>query len=267
MICALLVFQTPELPRPLSDISPWLDMLIHPLDEVVADLEAQDHRRFIKSHTPFDGLPFDEKVTYICVGRDPRDAGVSMGNHRKNMDFDVLMQARAEVVGEESAEPPPTAWREQPPPDAEADSFWSWVEDTSSPPDAQRLNLWSLLHHLATFRAAAEAHPNVVLLHFADLEADLEGEMRRLAGRLEIDVPDERWPALVQAATFAEMRSRADELAPDGEMKIWHDNREFFHRGQSGQWREILDEPGVERYHRRVAELSDPALAAWVHRH
>lgn len=266
MICALLVFQTPDLPRPLSDISPWLDMLIHPLDEVVADLEAQGHRRIIKSHTPFDGLPFDEKVTYVCVGRDPRDAGLSMGNHRKNMDFEVLMRARAEVLGEEGADPAPTAWGHGPSPDAEADWFWAWVDDPSAPQDAQRSNLRGLLHHLATFRAAAVAHPNVVLLHFADLEADLEGEMRRLAVLLGIDVPEERWPELVRAATFAEMRSRADALAPDGEMKLWHDNREFFHRGRSGQWREVLDDAGVERYHRRVAELTDPAMSAWLHR-
>src|SRR5882724_6349402 len=60
MICAMLLFQTPELPRPLDQISPWLDQLLRPLDSVVADLEAQPptgegtRRRFIKSHTPLD---------------------------------------------------------------------------------------------------------------------------------------------------------------------------------------------------------------------
>lgn len=52
MICALLIFQSPDLPRPLDQLSPWLDQLLRPLDSVVADLEAQTHRRFIKSHTP-----------------------------------------------------------------------------------------------------------------------------------------------------------------------------------------------------------------------
>src|SRR4029079_2315346 len=59
MICAMLIFQTPDLPMPLDLISPWLDQLLRPLDSVVADLEAQEHRRFIKSHTPLDGLPYD----------------------------------------------------------------------------------------------------------------------------------------------------------------------------------------------------------------
>ena len=52
MICALLIFQTPTFAAPLDLISPWLDMLTRDRDEVVADLDAQTHRRFIKTHTP-----------------------------------------------------------------------------------------------------------------------------------------------------------------------------------------------------------------------
>src|SRR5262249_42462087 len=65
MICGLLIFQQRAFPKALDLISPWLDMLVRPLSDVVSDLEAQQHRRFIKSHTPFDGLPFDDRVTYI----------------------------------------------------------------------------------------------------------------------------------------------------------------------------------------------------------
>ena len=81
MICALLVFQTTTFDEPLDLISPWLDMLTRERDDVVADLDAQTHRRFIKTHTPFDGLPYDQRVTYIGVGRDPRDVALSWDNH------------------------------------------------------------------------------------------------------------------------------------------------------------------------------------------
>src|SRR4051794_1067722 len=57
MICALLVHQTPVLPDSLDRLSPWIDSLTRPLDEVVADLDGQHHRRVIKTHTPLDGLP------------------------------------------------------------------------------------------------------------------------------------------------------------------------------------------------------------------
>lgn len=63
MLCALLVFDTDELDRPLTEISPWLDAVFDDHQAVVAALEGQQHRRFIKTHTPLDGLVFDERVT------------------------------------------------------------------------------------------------------------------------------------------------------------------------------------------------------------
>ena len=59
---------------------------------------------------------------------------------------------------------------------------------------------------------ARRDQPNIVLVHYQDLSADLDGEMHRLAGRLEISVPRETWPGLVQAATFGYMRDNAERL-------------------------------------------------------
>jgi hypothetical protein len=82
MLCALLIFDTAELPRPLTEISPWLDAVTYDTAATIAELEAQRHRRFIKTHTPLDGLPFHPEVTYLCVGRDPRDAMLPSRRHR-----------------------------------------------------------------------------------------------------------------------------------------------------------------------------------------
>lgn len=62
MICALLVFRDPALPAPLGELSPWLDWLVIPKDQVYAMLEVQTHRRFIKTHTPLDGVPLDDRA-------------------------------------------------------------------------------------------------------------------------------------------------------------------------------------------------------------
>ena len=72
MICALLVFQTPDLPESLSELSPWLDWLITPRAYVFAQLSAQQHRRVIKTRTPLDGMPLDARATYIVVARHRR---------------------------------------------------------------------------------------------------------------------------------------------------------------------------------------------------
>src|ERR1041385_1389426 len=73
-IVDLLIFQTPE-PRPVVMNAPWLDATIFgPIEADLAKLEAQTHRRFIKTHLPFDSVPIYEGVKYIHVARDGRDA-------------------------------------------------------------------------------------------------------------------------------------------------------------------------------------------------
>jgi hypothetical protein len=260
MIVALLVFQQPTFDRPLAEISPWLDMLTSSRDDVVALLEAQTHRRFIKSHTPLDGLPWDERVTYIAVARDPRDAGFSWDNHLANMNFEKLVGARMAAVGLDDLNPD-----DVPPPPAETEMgrFWQWVDD-ASPTTSLASSLAATLHHLATFWAV-RTRPNVVLLHYGDLMRDLEGEMRRLADRLGITVDEERWPVLVDAARFEQMRARADEVVPDSTHAIWQDNQRFFHKGGC-RWRGMLDDDDLRRYEARVAELNlPPDLVAWAH--
>ena len=78
MICALLVFQDPELPAPLAEVSPWLDWDVETAGATQRRLAKQNHRRIIKTHTPLDGLPLDGRVTYLVTGRHPLDAAVSM---------------------------------------------------------------------------------------------------------------------------------------------------------------------------------------------
>jgi aryl sulfotransferase len=259
MICALLIFGDARLPRPLTELSPWLDVQTDTISNVRAALAAQRHRRFIKSHTPLDGLPFDERVTYICVGRDPRDAAISQGHHLDNMHGEVLVRARERaVVSDGLLTLPPGA---VPPPEDPAERFWRWVEDETLPAEGLQL----LLHHLGTFWDRRQAS-NVVLVHYADLQADLDGEMRRLAGLLGIVIDEDAWPGLVAEARFDRMRDRAAEIAPqvtiDG---LWRDASRFFHRGTSGQWRAFLGSRDLERYEARVRQLVTPDLAAWAH--
>jgi aryl sulfotransferase len=263
MICALLVFQTPNFTLPLTDISPWLDMLTADRDDLVAALEAQPHRRFIKTHTPLDGLPFNDRATYVCVGRDPRDAGFSWSNHLANLNMNALFAARRKAVGLADLDEPLPDGPQEPPP-TEIERFWQWV-DNPAPVSESSASLAALVHHIGTFWPATAGAANLVLLHYDDLQADLEGQMRHLARRLDIVVPEQRWPQLVPAARFSEMRSRADHLVPNRGDDLWHDSTEFFHRGTSGQWRERLRSDDLRRYHRRVAELADPEITAWLH--
>jgi aryl sulfotransferase len=259
MICALLIFGDAGLPCPLTELSPWLDIQTDTVSNVFAALAAQRHRRFIKTHTPLDGLPFDERVTYMCVGRDPRDAAISSINHLNNMDREVLVRARAWAVGSDDLTSLLPAG--QPHGEDPVARFWRWVEDDVPPGEGLEL----LLHHLATFWERRQA-ANVVLVHYADLQADLEGEMRRLAARLGIAVDKDAWPHLVTEARFDRMKNRAHELAPQVTLAgLWREPNRFFHRGTNGQWRMLLGPEHLDRYRARVRRLAAPDLAAWVH--
>jgi hypothetical protein len=105
----------------------------------------------------------------------------------------------------------------------------------------------------------------VLLVHYADLLADLEGEMRRIAGALGIAVDEDRWPTLVEAATFAAMRGRSTDLAPDT-LGVLRSAEAFFRRGGSGAGREVLTAAELARYDVRVRELAPPEVVAWLHR-
>jgi Sulfotransferase domain len=72
-----LVFQDSEA-RPLNVVSRWIDGRAGRTEETHHAIEAQKHRRFLKSHTPLDGLPLHDGVRYIFVGRDGRDALMSL---------------------------------------------------------------------------------------------------------------------------------------------------------------------------------------------
>jgi hypothetical protein len=261
--CALLLFRTPDLPAPMSELSPWVDMLTWPLDELVALVDAQTHRRFLKTHTPIDGLPWNPTVTYLCVGRDPRDVALSWDNHVAATDVDNLLNARIAAVGmDDLAELFPDGPPAPPSEDPE-ERFWQWIESDPDRMLDSMVGLANMLNHIDTFWARRQ-EPNVHLFHYAEMKADLGGQLRRLAGVLGVEIDDDELARLVDAASFESMRARADMLAPDTTHRIWQDNARFFDRARSGGWRDI---PGADgpRYHDRMSALSSPDVIAWLH--
>ncbi len=253
MICALLVFRTSNLPSSLSELSPWLDWVITPFVEVDARLRAQEHRRFVKTHTPLDGLPLDSRATYIVVARHPLDMAVSLYHQGDNLDRERLRRLcdRPEPDESPSARPPLREW------------LLGWV-DRDVAPQQQMDSLPGVMWHLSD--AWARRHePNIVLVHYDDLCTDLDGEMRRLAGLLDVTVPAEAWPDLVDAATFTQMRAHAYRLVPDPS-GVLRDKVAFFRQGTSGSGRELLTDHELAHYRARAARMAPPDLLAWLHR-
>ena len=177
-ICAMLVYQNPELPAPLSKLSPWLEVPYAPIADIVAALEGQTKRRIIKTHIPLDGLPYHDSVTYLFIGRDPRDIFVSLTNHIANSPSDV---------GFMNGVP---RWPYDEIPDDRRAFFRKWMTTPGLPGERDGWPAWSVLRHAKTFwrhRGCANIH----LFHYADLKADLDGQMRRVSGVLGIPVDEQ----------------------------------------------------------------------------
>ncbi|HET6562573.1 MAG TPA: sulfotransferase domain-containing protein [Marmoricola sp.] len=252
MICALLVFRTPGLPAPLATLSPWLDWLVVPEEEVFERLRAQEHRRFIKTHTPLDGVPIRSGVTYLVVARHPLDLAVSLYHQSANLDRERIAELTGQPQGVRRARLPLEEW------------LASWASSSADPRE-ELDSLPGVMHHLTdAWRRRDEE--NVLLVHYDDLRADLDGQMRWIADRLGIQVPESEWPPLVEAATFDAMRSRADDVAPDPS-GILKSRAAFFRGGVSGTGEALLAPEELDRYRDRVAELAPPDLVAWLHRH
>ena len=251
-ILLLLIHQQPDLPAPLAQLSPWLDHLVEPLDAVVARLDAQAHRRVIKTHTPLDGVPLEDEVTYVVIARHPLDAAVSLYYQGANIDRERLRQLVGGTTGDRDTAAPPAV--EQ----------WlrSWIDAETDPAESLD-SLPGVMWHLSDAWKRRD-EPNIVLVHYDELLRDLSGEMQRLADRLHIEVPNPCWNDLVEAATFRQMRARAERLVPDAS-GILRDKKAFFRQGRSGAARELIGDKYLRRYRDRVRALAPLDLLAWLH--
>jgi aryl sulfotransferase len=256
-IVGMLIFQDPA-PRAVMDVSPWIDRRFGaPPDEVLAKLAAQDHRRFLKAHLPADGLPLREEARYIHVARDGRDVCLSYHNHV--MSYTPWMYDQLDAVGladETLARPCPRM------PSDPADFFRRWLSEAVVPGDEDGLPQMSYFHFERSWWEE-RARPNVLLVHYADLKADLAGEMRRVADFLGIAVRAALWPRLVEAAGFEAMRRAGDTLLGQTGRIFRGGGATFFHRGETGRWRGLYRDEDLARYDAKIARLP-AALGRWL---
>jgi hypothetical protein len=245
MMCALIVHQTPRLPAPLTRLSRWIERHTEPIEAVNAELGAQGHRRVVKTHTPLDGLPYSADASYVVCGRDPRDAFLSMIDHLGNLS-DQSMADVARRAGFPAGEGLP------------------FPTDPNALFPMEDGFLWgSVGYYVRSFWPHRRA-PNIHFMHYADLTADLDGEMRRLSAFLGSAVDESGWPSLVQAATFAAMKEDADGAAPGAHRGEWRDNAAFFRSARMGEWRSVLSPENQALYEKLSAERLAPELNAWL---
>ena len=223
-------------------ISPWIDAQFAPIEDYLEEVEAQTHRRYIKTHTPLDGIPYYPECTYLVVCRDPRDVFFSCLNHRDNMSDEEL--AFSVFTSGETA-------------------FADWLSLEQGPGGWDTQSLQLITHFLQTcweYRDLANVH----LFHYSDMKRDLRTAIGAMANALKVDVGEELLSAMTKAASFEHMKKNAGSFAPQAGGDFWKQERDFFATGRSGQWKDSLSEEDLSAFDTRLAELLPAEQVNWL---
>lgn len=232
----------------VAEMSPWLDMRVPPKDVKLPLVEAQTHRRFLKTHLPVDALRFSPQAKYIYIGRDGRDVVWSLYNHHVNANqtwYDVLNDTPGRI-GPPIGRPP-----------ADVREYWhEWLARDGHPlwPFWENVRSWWNIRGL----------PNVKLVHFTSLKRDMPGEVRQIAQFLDIPIDETHWQAILEHCSFEWMKRNATKSVPLGGA-FWDAGAEvFIHKGVNGRWSDTLTAEESAEYERLAeTELGAPC-ARWL---
>lgn len=236
---------------PINVTSPWLDMRPIPKEAVFGALEAQTHRRFIKTHSPLENLVFSPKAKYIFVARDGRDAIWSLHNHMCNA-TPLFYQLMNDTPGREG----PALLK---PPADPRQYFLDILEDDEQ--DSVALPLWKTVRGWYSARDM----PNLLLVHFNDLKEDLSGEISRIAQFLDIEVPEAKLAEISGRCTFDYMKAHATQMSPmQSDVAFENGADTFINKGSNGRWKDVLTADDVKLYEEKAVSELGEECAKWL---
>lgn len=224
-----------------------------PIEDLLADAEAKTHRRFMKSHIPMDGLPYHPKAKYINVARDVRDNFMSLQHH---------WQGAAEPMYDLID----TLWPDPFPRFADQGDIherWRrWMTEGRHDFVSDGWPFQSVFNFADSFWNTRTT-PNILMVHYNDMKTDLEGEMRRVAEFLEIEIPEADWPGYIEAASFDSMKRDLDEMVPEFNFFFAHGATGFMNKGTNNRWKDELTDEDLALYEAKASKL-DPAHRNWL---
>lgn len=232
----------------VAELSPWLDLRFPSKDMKLSSIEAQTHRRFIKTHLPVDALVFSPRAKYLYIARDGRDVVWSLYNHHANGNellYDALNNTPNRVG-------PPLGK----PPDSIVQYFRDWLMHDGYP-------FWSYWENILTWWQIRH-FPNVMLLHYADLKQDMPGQIRQIAEFLDISIDESQWPIILEHCSFSYMKQHAAKSVPLGGV-FWEGGAAtFIHQGTNGRWKERLPEADIVHYEATALQKLGAECSRWL---
>jgi len=232
----------------VAEMSPWIDLRVPPKQVKIPAVEAQEHRRFIKTHLPVDALVFSPKAKYLYLGRDGRDVLWSLYNHHASANehwYEALNESPG-LVGPKIGKPL----------DSIVDYYHEWLDKDGYP-------FWSMWENVNSWWNIKDL-PNVMFVHFAKLKEDMPGEIRRVASFLDLPIDESQWDVIVEHCSFDYMKNNATKSVPLGGA-FWEGGaKTFIHKGTNGRWRDVLTKEESEKYGKIAADKLPPECAHWL---
>lgn len=246
-IVAQLLFQGQE-DLDIANLSPWVELQVIPQEKMLAKLEAQVHRRFLKTHLPLDALVFSPYAKYIYVARDGRDLAWSLYHQQANVTDEWHQRV--------NNSPMRTGLPLHKPLGSVRDYFQQWLDKDGYP-------FWSFWEHVRSWWDARELE-NVMIVHFKDLKQDLPEQIERIAAFLEIPIELDNKQRILEHCSFSYMKQHANQLAPRNGSFLQGGAKTFFNKGENGRWQAILNSEEIQRYEQIAEEKLGKACADWL---
>jgi len=216
----------------------WLDMRIAPFKPIMDAYAAQTSRRIIKTHLPLDALVFSPRARYIVVGRDARDMVWSAYNHQQLNDDETLALFNG---------PPGRPGALVSRPDRDIRDYYLHFLQTGDLPGFGFEPFWP---HVRGWWTARDL-PNVLMVHYANLQADLPREIRRIARFLAIEIDEATLAVIVEHCGFDYMRAGSNA----------HPN---FNKGVNGRWKNVLSPAEIAGCDDVASQNLTPDCAHWL---
>jgi aryl sulfotransferase len=103
-----------------------------------------------------------------------------------------------------------------------------------------------------------------LFVHFNDLLADLEGEIRRVAQFLGLYTSEETIKKVAKAVSFSALKKNATR-DPSAGSDLWKGGmKTFFFKGTNGRWRGVLSQDELSTYEKKKARVLTPDCAQWL---
>lgn len=206
----------------ICQVSPWFERLIVMEVMNAAELDRFPSPRVFKSHLSYKDIP-KGPCKYIYVARNGKDVAVSYYHFYVSHLF---------FKG----------------------TFSDFFEHRFIPGKVQ---FESWFEHVAGWRAHKN-DPNVLFLRYEDLTHDTEGGLRQIIRFCGLDIPEERFPDILERCSFDFMKAHEDKFDHITGM-IWekgYKQRSFLRKGRTGQGKLTLT-PEQENQFDRIAEKYD----------